>query len=254
MEIRNNQHQIKVLKVNIQRKRRRKHLCLLYFIFLSSLDIMCQGNADTNQLLKGCCQAHCVPSEWAPPAKSCPLHVGHRRITNQQPSATKAGEQQLSQTLTRGQPVCGQRSHSFLLTFNSAKLWGTEWGRKENSSGSIPSTPACPLSSNINLNPELSKNLQSQACWQHSPSNLSTANPALQSHVSLHGFLSSQHKELLVSCSISLFLISVCSRVPPAAVFPFCKLLPVSECPRAIAFTIRGGRTLRCWMGGRLGN
>lgn len=129
MEIRNNQHQIKVLKVNIQRKRRRKHLCLLYFIFLSSLDIMCQGNADTNQLLKGCCQAHCVPSEWAPPAKSCPLHVGHRRITNQQPSATKAGEQQLSQTLTRGQPVCGQRSHSFLLTFNSAKLWGTECGR-----------------------------------------------------------------------------------------------------------------------------
>lgn len=116
MEIRNNQHQIKVLKVNIQRKRRRKHLYLLYFIFLSSLDIMCQGNADTNQLLKGCCQAHCVPSEWAPPAKSCPLHVGHRRITNQQPSATKAGEQQLSQTLTRGQSVCGQRSHSFLLT------------------------------------------------------------------------------------------------------------------------------------------
>lgn len=85
MEIRNNQHQIKVLKVNIQRKRRRKHLYLLYFIFLSSLDIMCQGNADTNQLLKGCCQAHCVPSEWAPPAKSCPLHVGHR--TDHKPTA-----------------------------------------------------------------------------------------------------------------------------------------------------------------------
>lgn len=163
--------------------------------------------------------------------------------SNRQQRAIKVRERQLSQTLTRGQPVCGQQSHSFLSAFNSAKLWGTECRQTEKSS--IPST---------NLNSALSKNLQSQARWWHSPSNLSAAKPALQSHVSLHGFLSSQHKELLVSCSISLFLISLCSRVPPTVVFPFCKLLPVSKCPPAIAFTIRGGRTSCCWMGGRLGN
>lgn len=44
--------------------------------------------------------------------------------SNRQQCAIKVREWQLSQTWTRGQPVCGQRSHSFLLAFNSAKLWG----------------------------------------------------------------------------------------------------------------------------------